>query len=216
MATDNCPNCGAVPKAGDAFCAKCGQALPVVPPTAKRHGMGWTFVGLGVLGVGVLLLLLFLGSMPASNASTNLTGTPTPPFVLSGLTTTWRLESAAYAGVAGGLWVPEVQFTIQNTQSRDIGPVYFRGRFSDGAATLEGDDITQTVQDVPAGYRRGPIFVDGGQGYTSDMAFLPMMQNANTRWRYQLSYATSFTGAYTLLQSGPVELPPNYRQPSGQ
>lgn len=59
MATDNCPNCGAPSKAGDAFCAKCGRALPTASGARSARPKG----GAGMRAVLLLLVGAAFGAV---------------------------------------------------------------------------------------------------------------------------------------------------------
>jgi len=100
--------------------------------------------------------------------------------------------------------------TVRNTGARDIDKLYFKAVFLDAKGTLKGDDVLVSVNSIPAGSARGPIFMRGYVGYTSDFVFLVMGDDSN-KWRFDLYEGGSYTGPWTKIKSGLVELPEMYR-----
>jgi len=125
--------------------------------------------------------------------------------------TSWKTVSSGLTALDGMVWVPEIRLTIKNTGTRDIEEIYFRAIFLDAEGVIKGDDIIESVSSIPKGYAKGPVFLYGSVGYTSDFAFLPMMSDNSKKWRYDLFEGNSYSGPWRKIKSGAIELPEEYR-----
>ncbi|MEO0162050.1 MAG: hypothetical protein ABIL74_07235 [candidate division WOR-3 bacterium] len=137
---------------------------------------------------------------------------PSFQYEITSFQTSWKTVSRGLTALDGMLWVPEIRMTVKNTGTRDIDIIYFRAVFLDAEGVIKGDDIIESVSSIPAGYAKGPVFLYGTVGYTSDFAFLPMMKDNSQKWRFDLFVGNSYSGPWTKIKSGLVELPEEYRR----
>ena len=133
-------------------------------------------------------------------------------YEITSFQTSWKTVSRGYTALEGLLWVPEIRMTVKNTGTRDIDVIYFRAIFLDAEGVIKGDDIIESVSSIPVGYAKGPIFLHGTVGYTSDFAFLPMMIDSSQKWRFELFEGNSYSGPWKKIKTGKVELPEEYQR----
>lgn len=133
-------------------------------------------------------------------------------YEITSFQTSWKMVSRGLTALEGMLWVPEIRMTVKNTGTRDIDVIYFRAVFLDAEGVINGDDIIESISSVPAGYAKGPAFLHGTVGYTSDIAFLPMVKDNSQKWRFDLFVGNSYSGPWTKIKSGFVELPEEYER----
>jgi hypothetical protein len=135
---------------------------------------------------------------------------PSKKYEITSFQTSWETVSRGFTPWEGMLWVPEIRMTVKNTGTRDIDVIYFRAVFLDAEGVIRGDDKIESVSSIPAGYAKGPIFLKGTVGYTTDVAFIPMMKDDSKKWRYDLFEGNRYSGPWTKIKSGFVELPEAY------
>lgn len=140
------------------------------------------------------------------------TKTPSYQYEITSFTSSWTKVSRGLTALEGLLWVPEIRMTIKNTGSKDIEAIYFRVMFLDAEGVIQGDDIIESVMSIPAGYAKGPVFIHGTLGYTSDLAFLPMMKDDSQKWRFDLFQGQSYSGPWEKIKSGVIDLPKAYER----
>jgi hypothetical protein len=79
---------------------------------------------------------------------------------------------------------------------------------------IQGNDVSSSVDSVPAGLARGPVFLRGDVGFTSDTSFLSMVVSPANDWRYDLYYRSGQEN-WKPLTSGTVEIPAQYKRMFG-
>lgn len=132
-------------------------------------------------------------------------------YEITSFQTSWTTVSRGLTALDGMLWVPRIRMTVKNLGSREINVIYFRAIFLDDEGVISGDDI-ESVRSIPAGYAKGPVFLRGTVGYTSDFAFLSMRRDDSKKWRFNLLAGNSYSGPWTKIKSGFVEIPETYRR----
>lgn len=141
-----------------------------------------------------------------------LRGAPQGSWELSDFQTNWTLESRGSSPLDGMLWLPQIKFTVRNTGAVDINQLWLKAMFLDSDGVIKGDESITSVGAVPSGLAKGPNFLRGTLGYTSDMAFLPMIDDAKNKWRFVLYAGDSYSGPWVKIHTGSVDLPEQYKQ----
>lgn len=121
--------------------------------------------------------------------------------------TTWEKGSRGTTAADGILWVPQIKFTVKNTDKNDINK-YFKVIFLDEKGTIIGNEIIENTQTIPSGYSKGPIFMRGTTGYTGESVFLTM--DDSKKWHADLFEGTSYTGPWSKIKSVTIDLPEKY------
>ncbi len=121
------------------------------------------------------------------------------------LTTTWKGQSRGTTTLDGALWVPELRMSVRNTSSQDIDVFYLKAQFIDSKGVLTGDPVTRSVREIPQSATKGPVFLSGDIGYTSDWAIL------GQKWRYKLYVSSRYGGPWSQVAAGAIDLPRGYQ-----
>jgi len=164
------------------------------------------------LTVLVAVFLLFVSCQQSKEQSSPQAKRKSYQYEIVSFQTSWKAVSRGLTALEGMLWVPEIRMTVKNTGTRDIDVIYFRAVFLDAEGVIKGEDIIKSVSSIPAGYAKGPIFLYGTVGYTSDFAFLPMMKDDSKKWRFELFEGNSYSGPWKKIKTGKVELPEEYQR----
>jgi hypothetical protein len=121
--------------------------------------------------------------------------------------TTWKIADAF--GRVEKVWVPELQFIIKNNGKIDIDSMYFKAVFVDADGIIVGEEPIIDVTNIPAGRGRGPVFLHGSIGYTSDWGFLAMCDDSK-KWSFDLFEGSSYDGPWKKIRTGKVSTPYAY------
>ena len=144
-------------------------------------------------------------------SATEVESEPQNKYEFSVFKTTWETTARGFTEAEGLLWVPQINFTIKNTGLQDIENLYFKAIFLDSENVIKGDDSIESIDSIPASYSKGPIFIQGSVGYTSDYAFIDMLDDASKSWRFDLFEGESYSGPWKKIKSGTIELPEQYK-----
>lgn len=70
------------------------------------------------------------------------------------------------------------------------------------------------ILDIPAGLSRGPIFLQGTVGYTSDYPFIGMLSDDTKKWQADIFIQEFVKGAseYKKIKSVAIEVPERYKR----
>src|SRR5581483_4681319 len=158
---------------------KSGQSLQKPKPAAKTNPIASIFGLLFMSFLAYQALQWLSSSHTATPAAASLIAPPSASqsIELRDITTTWTTTSRGFTESDGRLWVPQVRAMVKNAGSDDIRRVYCRVLFMDNEGVIKGDDVIESIDSLPASRTKGPIILTGSLGYTSDFAFLSMIEN---------------------------------------
>ena len=144
-------------------------------------------------------------------------GTPSEPFEkesnvsLNDFSVSWITTARGMTAVDGRLWVPQVKTTVKNDGSSDLDSYVLRAVFLDEKGVITSES-KEWIRDLPAGYAKGPFFINGSVGYTSDMPFMGMVKDETKKWRYDIFTSLSYSGPWKKIKSDYVPVPAEYQR----
>jgi hypothetical protein len=133
---------------------------------------------------------------------------PLAPILLLDFETGWTTTSAGRTDLEGDLWVPEIRTVVKNGTLKEVPSVWLRAIFLDEQLVITSEQVV-AIDKLPAGWRKGPVFLTGKAGYPGDSS-LHWMNDPARLWRYELFRGASATGPWTRIGAGVVKHATDY------